>query len=266
MRVFRFRMSTLVLIGLLLVTVVSRSVNCESSVVDDEDDDDEPVDEMETSGSAVGVHSGGGGGGGGGSDNSASADTFERPPNVNTYRDDQSSRNSNNNEAHQQQHPPAQQSHNSYETTAAESNQSGNQIYADSDDVETDSETFDDNMDSNEFGDNDERDGDGDSSSSSQSQSQPAQPSAPLNGQQQSPTLFTYQNNRSKLLNIIKKPGILAGIVGGAIIGILTAILLIMFIVYRMRKKDEGSYALEETKKPLNAYDYRHCPTKEFYA
>lgn len=76
----------------------------------------------------------------------------------------------------------------------------------------------------------------------------------------------TYQNNRSKLLNIIKKPGILAGIVGGAIIGILTAILLIMFIVYRMRKKDEGSYALEETKKPLNAYDYRHCPTKEFYA
>jgi syndecan 2 len=78
--------------------------------------------------------------------------------------------------------------------------------------------------------------------------------------------VITYQSSRSKLLAIITKPGILAGIVGGAIIGILTAILLIMFIVYRMRKKDEGSYALEETKKPLNAYDYRHCPTKEFYA
>jgi hypothetical protein len=75
-----------------------------------------------------------------------------------------------------------------------------------------------------------------------------------------------FKSSRSKLLSIISKPGILAGIVGGAIIGILTAILLIMFIVYRMRKKDEGSYALEETKKPLNAYDYRHCPTKEFYA
>lgn len=75
-----------------------------------------------------------------------------------------------------------------------------------------------------------------------------------------------FKSSRSKLLAIISKPGILAGIVGGAIIGILTAILLIMFIVYRMRKKDEGSYALEETKKPLNAYDYRHCPTKEFYA
>lgn len=81
-----------------------------------------------------------------------------------------------------------------------------------------------------------------------------------------SPSLIPYQSSRSKLINIITKPGILAGIVGGAIIGILTAILLIMFIVYRMRKKDEGSYALEETKKPLNAYDYRHCPTKEFYA
>ena len=75
-----------------------------------------------------------------------------------------------------------------------------------------------------------------------------------------------YESSRSKLLKIIVKPGILAGIVGGAIIGILTAILLIMFIVYRMKKSDEGSYALEETKKPLNAYDYRNCPTKEFYA
>lgn len=80
------------------------------------------------------------------------------------------------------------------------------------------------------------------------------------------PPQITYQSTRSKLLAIISKPGILAGIVGGAVIGILTAILLIMFIVYRMRKKDEGSYALEETKKPLSAYDYRHCPTKEFYA
>ncbi len=76
----------------------------------------------------------------------------------------------------------------------------------------------------------------------------------------------TRRTARDKLLTIISKPGILAGIVGGAIIGVLTAILLIMFIVYRMKKKDEGSYALEETKKPLNAYDYRNCPTKEFYA
>ena len=79
-------------------------------------------------------------------------------------------------------------------------------------------------------------------------------------------TMTTHKSGRSKFLSIIKKPGILAGLVGGAIIGLLTAGLLILFIVYRMKKKDEGSYALEETKKPLNAYDYRHCPTKEFYA
>jgi len=78
--------------------------------------------------------------------------------------------------------------------------------------------------------------------------------------------MFTQKSARSKLLGIMKKPGILAGLVGGAIIGVLAAILLVMFIVYRMKKKDEGSFALEETKKPLNAYDYRHCPTKEFYA
>ena len=77
---------------------------------------------------------------------------------------------------------------------------------------------------------------------------------------------YTYQSTGSKLLLMITKPGIMAGIIGGAIIGVLTAILLIMFIVYRMRKKDEGSYALEETKKPLNSYDYRNCPTREFYA
>lgn len=79
-------------------------------------------------------------------------------------------------------------------------------------------------------------------------------------------TYTTQKSSPSKLWEIMAKPGILAGLVGGAIIGVLTAVLLIMFIVYRMKKKDEGSYALEETKKPLNAYDYRHCPTKEFYA
>jgi len=88
----------------------------------------------------------------------------------------------------------------------------------------------------------------------------------PLESEASTQKTTTQKSARSKLLAIMAKPGILAGIVGGAIIGVLTAILLIMFIVYRMKKKDEGSYALEETKKPLNAYDYRHCPTKEFYA
>ena len=70
----------------------------------------------------------------------------------------------------------------------------------------------------------------------------------------------------SKFYATISKPGILAGIIGAVLIGLLTTILLIMFIIYRLRKKDEGSYALEDTKKPLSSYEYRNVPTKEFYA
>ena len=31
-------------------------------------------------------------------------------------------------------------------------------------------------------------------------------------------------------------------VIGGAVVGLLCAILCVMFVVYRMRKKDEGSY------------------------
>merc|ERR1711981_52710 len=53
--------------------------------------------------------------------------------------------------------------------------------------------------------------------------------------------------NRST--SFFAQPGILAAVIGGAVVGLLCAILLVMFIVYRMRKKDEGSYALDEPKR-----------------
>ncbi|CAF0919544.1 unnamed protein product [Didymodactylos carnosus] len=56
---------------------------------------------------------------------------------------------------------------------------------------------------------------------------------------------------------LFSKPGILAGL--------LSAVLMIMFIIYRMRKKDEGSYALEEERKsPSNAYT--RVSSREFFA
>ena len=64
---------------------------------------------------------------------------------------------------------------------------------------------------------------------------------------------------------VMKKPGILAGIIGGAVIGLLCAVLLVMFIVYRMRKKDEGSYALDEKRSPSH-HTYQRANTREFYA
>jgi syndecan 2 len=41
-------------------------------------------------------------------------------------------------------------------------------------------------------------------------------------------------------------------------------VLLVMFVVYRMRKKDEGSYPLDEQK--YQNYSYTKAPDKEFYA
>ncbi|XP_062897117.1 syndecan-4-like [Mobula hypostoma] len=52
----------------------------------------------------------------------------------------------------------------------------------------------------------------------------------------------------------------LAAMIAGGTIGLLFAILLILLLVYRMRKKDEGSYDL--SKKPI----YKKAPTTEFYA
>ncbi|CAG9855413.1 unnamed protein product [Phyllotreta striolata] len=63
------------------------------------------------------------------------------------------------------------------------------------------------------------------------------------------------------------KPDILAAVIGGAVVGLLCAILVVMFIVYRMRKKDEGSYALGEPKQSPNSNSYSRTTTnKEFYA
>ncbi|CAG11087.1 unnamed protein product, partial [Tetraodon nigroviridis] len=53
-------------------------------------------------------------------------------------------------------------------------------------------------------------------------------------------------------------------VIAGGVIGFLFAIFLILLLVYRMRKKDEGSYDLGE-RKPSGAA-YQKAPTKEFYA
>lgn len=55
--------------------------------------------------------------------------------------------------------------------------------------------------------------------------------------------------------------------IGGAVVGLLCAILVVMFIVYRMRKKDEGSYALDEPKRSPAAASYgKGHNNREFYA
>lgn len=49
--------------------------------------------------------------------------------------------------------------------------------------------------------------------------------------------------------------------------GLCISILIVMFIVYRMRKKDEGSYALDEPKRSPTANSYaKNGNNREFYA
>lgn len=72
--------------------------------------------------------------------------------------------------------------------------------------------------------------------------------------------------HKPRSTSFFAQPGILAAVIGGAVVGLLCAILLVMFIVYRMRKKDEGSYALDEPKRSPNVNSYSKPPSREFYA
>ena len=78
------------------------------------------------------------------------------------------------------------------------------------------------------------------------------------------PIISDIPTNRP--VSFFAQPGILAAVIGGAVVGLLCAILLVMFIVYRMRKKDEGSYILDEPKRVHNGNLYTKTPNREFYA
>ena len=103
--------------------------------------------------------------------------------------------------------------------------------------------------------------------------------------------LIMDAKNENRPTSFFAQPGILAGmlktnqifwsvfdlnffffilftaVVGGAVVGLLFAILVVMFIVYRMRKKDEGSYALDEPKRSPQANSYtKNHNNREFYA
>ncbi|XP_015334325.1 syndecan-4 [Marmota marmota marmota] len=60
--------------------------------------------------------------------------------------------------------------------------------------------------------------------------------------------------------NIFERTEVLIALTVGGIVGILFAVFLVLLLVYRMKKKDEGSYDLG--KKPI----YKKAPTNEFYA
>ncbi|XP_033934167.1 syndecan-4 isoform X2 [Pseudochaenichthys georgianus] len=60
--------------------------------------------------------------------------------------------------------------------------------------------------------------------------------------------------------SIFNKTEVLAALIAGGAVGLMLAVLLILLLIYRMKKKDEGSYELG--KKPI----YKKAPTTEIYA
>ncbi|XP_077191586.1 syndecan-4 [Paroedura picta] len=60
--------------------------------------------------------------------------------------------------------------------------------------------------------------------------------------------------------SIFERTEVLAALIAGGAVGLLFAVFLVLLLVHRMKKKDEGSYDLG--KKPI----YKKAPTNEFYA
>lgn len=81
--------------------------------------------------------------------------------------------------------------------------------------------------------------------------------------------VIRHNNDKSRTkspTSFFAQPGTMAAVIGGAVVGLLCAILCVMFVVYRMRKKDEGSYALDEPKRSPTVNSYSKPPSREFYA
>lgn len=102
----------------------------------------------------------------------------------------------------------------------------------------------------------------------------PTQPAEPTNVVPQQPNnnyndpsiISRPKNSNTRSTSFFAQPGTLAAVIGGAVVGLLCAILCVMFVVYRMRKKDEGSYALDEPKRSPTVNAYAKHPSREFYA
>ncbi|XP_052389443.1 syndecan-3 [Carassius gibelio] len=65
--------------------------------------------------------------------------------------------------------------------------------------------------------------------------------------------------------NILERKEVLIAVIVGGVVGALFAAFLVMLLVYRMKKKDEGSYTLEEPRQATVTYQ-KADKQEEFYA
>uniref|UniRef100_A0A8D0BAQ8 Syndecan n=1 Tax=Salvator merianae TaxID=96440 RepID=A0A8D0BAQ8_SALMN len=64
---------------------------------------------------------------------------------------------------------------------------------------------------------------------------------------------------------LMDRKEVLGGVIAGGLVGLLFAAFLVGFMLYRMKKKDEGSYSLDEPKQSNGGYQKPH-KQEEFYA
>ncbi|NWX92401.1 SDC1 protein, partial [Nothoprocta ornata] len=64
---------------------------------------------------------------------------------------------------------------------------------------------------------------------------------------------------------IMDRKEVLGGVIAGGVVGLVFAVFLVVFMLYRMKKKDEGSYSLDEPKQSNGGYQKPH-KQEEFYA
>ncbi|KAF1501190.1 Syndecan-1, partial [Eudyptula minor] len=64
---------------------------------------------------------------------------------------------------------------------------------------------------------------------------------------------------------IMERKEVLGGVIAGGLVGLVFAVFLVAFMLYRMKKKDEGSYSLDEPKQSNGGYQKPH-KQEEFYA
>ncbi|KAL7872966.1 hypothetical protein AOLI_G00120370 [Acnodon oligacanthus] len=65
--------------------------------------------------------------------------------------------------------------------------------------------------------------------------------------------------------SLLERTEVLAGVIAGGLVGLAFAIMLVALMVYRMKKKDEGSYSLDEHKHPNGGYQ-KPVAQEEFLA
>ncbi|XP_078069182.1 uncharacterized protein LOC144493698 [Mustelus asterias] len=74
-----------------------------------------------------------------------------------------------------------------------------------------------------------------------------------------------YPRDASASRGFLERSELLAATVAAGFVGLVLAVLLVVVLVYRMKKKDEGSYTLDESKQPNVAYQ-KPQRQEEFYA